>query len=71
MDIGKFLRNAHKVSMKKKIILIVIVIAVIVALCFSAHYMPVWASIVTIAVLILGGVIGWVAKIFYDKYIKE
>lgn len=71
MDIREFLRNAHKVSMKKKIILIAIVVAVIVALCFSAHYMPVWASIVTIAVLILGGVIGWFAKVFYDKYIKE
>ena len=71
MDIGKFLRNAHKVSMKKKIILIATVVAVIVALCFSAYYMPVWASIITTVVLILGGVIGWFVKVFYDKYIKE
>ena len=71
MDIGKFLRNAHKVSMKKKIIIIAIVVAVIAALCFSVHHMPVWASIVTTTVLILGGAIGWFAKVFYDKYIKE
>lgn len=57
--------------MKKTLITIAIIIAVIVALCVLAHYMPIWVSILTAVVFIGGGVVGWIAKVWYDKYIKE
>ena len=57
--------------MKKTLITIAIIIAVIVALCVLAHYMPIWVSILTAVVFMGGGVVGWIAKVWYDKYIKE
>jgi len=57
--------------MKKTLITVAIIIAVIVVLCVLAHYMPVWVSITTAVVFLAGGVVGWIAKVWYDKYIKE
>ena len=57
--------------MKKNLIFIAIIVLIIVALCFAAHYLPVWFSITTVAVFVVGGVCGWFAKVLYDKYVKE
>ena len=57
--------------MKKKLIFAAIILAIIVALCIAGHYLPVWFSVTSIIVFIVGGICGWFIKVFYDKYIKE
>lgn len=57
--------------MKKQIIIIVaIVITVILACVFYAHYVPVWVLICTIVAFIVGVGAGWAIKILYDKLKK-
>lgn len=57
--------------MKKTLIFIAIIVLIIVALCVAAHYLPVWFSITTVAVFVVGGICGWFAKVLYDKYVKK
>jgi hypothetical protein len=54
--------------MKKQIIIIAaIVLAVIIGCVFYAHYVPVWVLLCTILAFLVGGAIGWYAKVLYDK----
>jgi len=54
--------------MKKKVIISAIVIAVIIGVLVYMHYTPVWVSISNSIVFIAGLVIGWFAKVIYNKY---
>lgn len=57
--------------MKKTLIFVAIIIAIIVAMCVVTHYLPVWFSLTSVAVFVGGGICGWFVKAFYDKYIKN
>lgn len=57
--------------MKNTLIFVTIIIAIIVAMCFATHYLPVWFSLTSVAIFVGGGVCGWFVKAFYDKYIKN
>ena len=68
MDALEELRRKITNNMKKQIIIIAaIVIAVILACVFYAHYVPVWVLICTIVSFIVGISAGWLIKILYDK----
>lgn len=55
---------------KKKLIFAAIVVAVIIGVILYLHFAPVWTSVVNIIVGAGGIVIGWIAHILYNKYIK-
>lgn len=59
--------------MNKKTIIwsIVIVIAVVIGVIIYTHGVPVWVSISNVIVLVVGVVLGWIAHVLYNKYIKE
>lgn len=59
--------------MNKKTIIwsIVIVIAVVIGVIIYTHGVPVWVSISNVIALVVGVVLGWIAHVLYNKYIKE
>lgn len=59
--------------MNKKTIIwsIVIVIAVVIGVIIYTHGVPVWVSISNVITLVVGVVLGWIAHVLYNKYIKE
>lgn len=67
---GAFLFNLISKFMKRKMILLAIVVAVIVGLLAYYQYVPFWASIVSTGAFIFGVWLGWLAKGWSDKYIK-
>lgn len=58
--------------MKKKLFWILAVALAAILLC-SAYFklLPYWASTLSVVTFAVGAVAGWVAKILYDKYIKD
>ncbi len=60
--------------MKQKLILLAIVIAVVVGLLayfqYYFQYVPFWATIVSTGAFLFGVLMGWFAKVWYDKHIK-
>lgn len=56
---------------KKKLIIAAIVAVVIIGVILYLHFAPVWTSVVNIIVGAGGIVIGWIAHVLYNKYIKE
>lgn len=57
--------------MKKKIIFWVIVVVLLIGLGLWLKYTSFGVTVVTILVGIGGIVTGWIAKLLYDKYVKE
>ena len=57
--------------MKKKIIFWVIIVVLLIGLGLWLKYTSFGVTIVTILVGFGGLVIGWIAKILYDKYVKD
>lgn len=57
--------------MKKNLIILAIVLAVVVGLLAYYQYVPFWASIVSTGAFIAGGVIGWLAKGWTDKHVTK
>lgn len=58
--------------MKKKIIIWIIVLVVLsIATILYFHYAPVWASISVLISSAIGVVVGWIAHILYNKYVKN
>lgn len=59
--------------MKKRTIIwtVVIVIAVVIGALVYLHYTPVWVSISNVVSGAIGIVVGWIAHVLYNKYIKE
>ena len=57
--------------MKKKIIFWVIVVVLLIGLGLWLKYTSFGVTIVTILVGFGGLVVGWIAKILYDKYVKD
>lgn len=57
--------------MKKIIIIVAVVIAVIVGLLAYYQYIPFWASIVSTGAFLAGGVVGWLLKGWSDKHIVK
>lgn len=55
---------------KKKIIFWSIIAALIVVIIVFMKFAPLWVSFTTVVSFGAGAVIGWFAKILYDKYIK-
>lgn len=55
--------------MKKKLIVLAIVVAVIVGLLAYYQYVPFWASIVSTGAFIAGILLGWNAKEWSDKHV--
>lgn len=56
---------------KKKIIFWIAIVLIVVGVVIYAKFAPVWVSLTNIAI---GGgsiVLGWIAHILYDKYIKK
>lgn len=56
---------------KKKIIFWSIVAVLIIAVIVFMKFAPLWVSLTTVISFGAGAVVGWVAKILYDKYIKQ
>lgn len=56
---------------KKKIIFWAIVVLVIVGIVLYVHFVNPLATLVNVVVFGVGAVAGWVAKIFYDKYLNK
>lgn len=55
--------------MKKKLIVLAIMMAVIVGLLAYYQYVPFWASIVSTGAFIAGILLGWNAKEWSDKHV--
>ena len=55
--------------MKKKLIVLAVVVAVIVGLLAYYQYVPFWASIVSTGAFIAGILLGWNAKECSDKHV--
>lgn len=55
--------------MKKKLIVLAIMVAVIVGLLAYYQYVPFWASIVSTGAFIAGILLGWNAKEWSDKHV--
>lgn len=54
--------------MKKQIIIIVaIIVATILGCVFYAHYVPFWVLLCTIVSFFVGGIVGWFARVLYNK----
>lgn len=56
---------------KKTIIWVAIIVAVVIGALVYMHYTPVWVSISSVVSLAIGVVVGWIAHVLYNKYIKE
>lgn len=56
---------------KKTIIWIAVIIAVVIGALVYMHYTPVWVSISNVICGAAGIVVGWIAHMLYNKYIKE
>lgn len=56
---------------KKTIIWIAIIVVAIIGVLLYMHYTPVWVSISGIIAFAIGAVVGWIAHVLYNKYIKE
>lgn len=57
--------------MKKKIVFWAIVIVLLIGLGLWLKYTSFGVTLVTILVGAAGLVVGWIAKILYDKYVKD
>ena len=55
--------------MKKKLIVLAVVVAVIVGLLAYYQYVPFWASIVSTGAFIAGILLGWNAKEWSDEHV--
>lgn len=55
--------------MKKKLIVLAIIVAVIVGLLGYYKYLPFWASIISTGAFIAGLVIGWMGKGWSDEHL--
>ena len=55
--------------MKKKLIVLAIVVAMIVGLLAYYQYVPFWASIVSTGAFIAGILLGWHAKGWSDEHV--
>ena len=55
---------------KKTIIWVAIIVAVVIGVLVYMHYIPVWVSISNVVSLAIGVVVGWIAHVLYNKYIK-
>lgn len=56
--------------MKKKLIVVAVIIAVIVGVMLYMHHTPFWVNLTTVVSFGVGAVVGWVAHMVYDKYFK-
>lgn len=56
--------------MKRKIIFIAIIVVIVIAILLFAHYAPVWVSITNLVALVIGVVLGWIANVAYNKFVK-
>lgn len=56
---------------KKTIIWIAVIIAVVIGALVYMHYTPVGVSISNVICGAAGIVVGWIAHVLYNKYIKE
>lgn len=59
--------------MKKKILfwIIIAVIIVIIGLGFYLKFSSLGSTIMAIIFLVVGIIVGWLAKVFYDRYIAD
>ena len=56
---------------KKTIIWVAVIVAVVIGVLVYMHYTPVWVSISNVVCACGGVVLGWIAHVLYNKYIKE
>ena len=57
--------------MQKKLIFAAIVIAIIVGVMLYMHYTPFWVNLTTVVSFGVGAVVGWMARVVYDKYFRK
>lgn len=57
--------------MKKKLIVVAIIIAVIMGVMLYMHYTPFWVNLTTVVSFGIGAVAGWVAHVIYGNYFKR
>ena len=56
---------------KKTVIWVAIIVAVVIGALEYIHDTPGWVSISNAVSLAIGVVVGWIAHVLYNKYIKE
>ena len=56
---------------KKTIIFTAVIVVVIIGVLLYMHYTPVWVSISNILSFAFGVVLGCIAHVLYNKYVKE
>lgn len=56
---------------KKKIIFGSIIVVIVIAIIVFMKFAPLWVSLTTVVSFGVGAVVGWIAKVLYDKYVKE
>lgn len=56
---------------KKIIILVAIIIVAVIGILLYMHNIPIWVSISNLIFILSGVVIGWIAQVLYNKYIKK
>lgn len=57
--------------MKKRLIVVAVIIAVIVGVMLYMHYTPFWVNLTTVVSFGVGAVVGWVAHMVYNKYFRK
>lgn len=55
----------------KKIIFWIAIVLIVVSVVIYAKFAPVWVSLTNIAIGGVSIVLGWIAHILYEKYIKK
>lgn len=55
--------------MKKTLIITAIVVVVVIGILLCLHYFPFWVNLTNVIVLVVGILVGWIARVLYAKYI--
>lgn len=56
-------------NLKKTLIITAIVVVVVIGILLCLHYFPFWVNLTNVIVLVVGMIVGWIARVLYAKYI--
>lgn len=56
-------------NLKKTLIITAIVVVVVIGILLCLHYFPFWVNLTNVIVLVVGIIVGWIARVLYAKYI--
>lgn len=56
-------------NLKKTLIITAIVVVVVIGILLCLHYFPFWVNLTNVIVLVVGILVGWIARVLYAIYI--